>query len=357
MKDPVNKSLVLILTIAISILFFTMIKGMLLTLLFAALFAALIRPMYVRLKNRFRGKKALASLTTLTVWLLLIFIPFIALISILVNQAVKAAESYGPWVEENLGDTEHVVAWLEKIPLIHVMYPEQDELIATLDKLVDSISEIFVSGLSDITGGTATFFFLTFVLLYSMFFFLIYGDKLLYKILYYFPLTDEQESRLLEKFTKVTRATLKGTFIIGVVQGTVAALAMWVAGIPYTIFWGAIMAVLSIIPAIGPGLIWLPAGIVLIASGQTGAGVGLILFCAIVVGSIDNVLRPIMVGRDTEMPDLMIFLSTLGGISMFGISGVVIGPLIAAVFLTIWDIYGTTFKDILPKVDMKLDES
>jgi len=356
MKNSVNRVLVLVLTIAVSVLFFSMIQGLFLTLLFAALFAALIRPMYLRISKKLKGRRALASMITLMSWLLLIFIPFVAFLSILVKQAVTAAGSYGPWIEENLGTTDRVINWLESIPLVHKIYPDQGELIGILNSLIDSVSSIFVSSLSTITEGTVSFFFLSFVMLYSMFFFLIHGDKLLYKILYYLPLSDDQERRLLSKFKTVTRATLKGTFIIGVIQGSVAAVAMAVVGIPYTVFWGVVMAVLSVIPAIGPGLVWLPAGIVLIISGNIAAGLGLILFCAIVVGSIDNILRPILVGKDTQMPDLMIFLSTLGGISMFGIAGVVIGPLIAAVFLTFWDIYGTTFQDILPKVTMIIDD-
>ncbi len=238
MKDPVNKVLVLIITLAITVLFFSMIKDMLLTLLFAALFAALIRPMYLRINKKFKGRRAMASLSTIVIWLLLVFIPFVGFVGILANQALTAAKSYGPWVEENLSDSQMIVEWLESRPLIQKFYPEQGELIAALDRLVDGASQIFVTGLSHITEGTVSFFFLTFVLLYAMFFFLMYGDKLLHKILYYFPLTDDQESMILNKFTVVTRATLKGTFIIPGIQGSVAGLAMAVAGIPYTVFWG-----------------------------------------------------------------------------------------------------------------------
>jgi len=176
------------------------------------------------------------------------------------------------------------------------------------------------------------------------------GDKLLDRILYYLPLQDQDEQRMLEKFTSVTRATLKGTAVIGILQGTLAGFAFWVVGIPSAVFWGTIMAVLSIIPGIGTALVWGPAVIILAAGGSYLKAGGLGIFCAVVVGSIDNLLRPILVGKDTQMHELMIFFGTLGGIVMFGVMGMIIGPIVAALFVTIWEIYGVAFKDLLPLV-------
>jgi predicted PurR-regulated permease PerM len=155
---------------------------------------------------------------------------------------------------------------------------------------------------------------------------------------------------MLDKFTSVARATLKGTLVIGVLQGGLAGLAFSVVGISSAVFWGTIMAVLSIIPSVGSALVWGPAAIILIASGHLAKGIGLAIFCAVVVGSLDNLLRPILVGKDTQMHELMILFGTLGGIMMFGVVGMVIGPIVAALFVTIWEIYGVAFEDILPAV-------
>jgi predicted PurR-regulated permease PerM len=189
-----------------------------------------------------------------------------------------------------------------------------------------------------------------FIMLYTMFFFLMDGKKLIEKILYYLPLEDKDEQRILNKFTSVTRATLKGTAVIGLLQGVLAGSAFAVVGIDSAVFWGAIMAVLSFIPGIGSALVWGPAVIILAATGHAAKAVGLGVFCVAVVGSIDNLLRPILVGRDTQMHELMILFGTLGGIIMFGVVGVIIGPIIAALFVTVWDIYGVAFKDVLPAV-------
>jgi len=135
--------------------------------------------------------------------------------------------------------------------------------------------------------------------------------------------------------------------VIGIIQGSLAGLAFWVVGIDSAVFWGTIMTFLSIIPAVGTALIWFPAVIILIVTGQYVQGIGLLIFCGLLVGSIDNMLRPWLVGRDTELHELMIFFSTLGGISLFGIVGFIIGPIIAALFVTVWDIYAETFMDYL----------
>jgi predicted PurR-regulated permease PerM len=165
-------------------------------------------------------------------------------------------------------------------------------------------------------------------------------------------LENHAERRMLDRFTSVTRATLKGTAVIGILQGGLAGLAFAVVGIPSAVFWGVIMAVLSIIPGIGSAIVWGPAAIILGATGHPAKAIGLTVFCVTVVGSLDNLLRPILVGKDTQMHELMIFFGTLGGIIMFGVVGVIIGPIIAALFVTVWDIYGVTFKDILPTVTM-----
>ena len=155
---------------------------------------------------------------------------------------------------------------------------------------------------------------------------------------------------MLNKFISVTRATLKGSLVIGALQGCLAGIAFAVAGIDNAVFWGTVMAVLSVIPSIGSALIWFPAAVVLIMRGDVSAGIGLMVFCGLVVGSVDNLLRPILVGKDTKMHELMIFFGTLGGIFMFGITGIFIGPLIASLFITVWELYGIAFKDFLPEV-------
>jgi len=190
-----------------------------------------------------------------------------------------------------------------------------------------------------------------FVTLYSMFFFLIDGRAILRKILYYLPLPPEDENQMLDRFVSVTRATVKGTLVVGIVQGALAGGAFAVCGIKGAAFWGTVMAVLSVLPGVGTALVWIPGVIYLAIVDRYTAAIGLFAWCAAVVGTIDNVLRPFLVGKDTKMSDLLILLSTLGGIVLFGFTGFVIGPLIAALFVTAWDLYGIAFADLLPEPD------
>jgi predicted PurR-regulated permease PerM len=198
------------------------------------------------------------------------------------------------------------------------------------------------------TRGTVVFFFHFFILLYAMFWFLMDGSAMLRAIVGYMPMREADKQRMLDRFVSVTRATLKGTLLIGALQGTLAGLAFWIVGIQGAVFWGTIMIVLSVVPAVGAALVWVPAVIVLAALGSWLKAIVLAVFCGLVVGSIDNVLRPRLVGRDTQLHDLMILFSTLGGIFVLGPVGFIVGPIIAALFVTIWAIIGQAFKDVLP---------
>jgi len=181
------------------------------------------------------------------------------------------------------------------------------------------------------------------------------GGTILTQLLYYLPLRDEEETQMVQRFVSITRATVKGTLVIGVLQGALAGLGFWVAGIAGAVFWGTLMMVLSIVPGIGAALVWVPAVLYLLATGQVWAGTALGVWCAVVVGTIDNVLRSTLVGRDAKMPDLLILVGTLGGLYLFGPIGFMVGPIVCGLFLTAWDIYGTVFTDVLPPVKNATD--
>jgi len=349
-QDTVNKSVLVLMVIAISALFFSMIQQFLMAIFLAGLFSALARPVYRRLKIKFNGHRHLASVTTLLLMIFVVLIPMMLLVGIIVGQAIDVGQSITPWVKQTLEQPDKLSNYLQHLPFYEELVPYREIILEKIGELVGSISKWVVGGLSQATLGTANFLFMTFVFLYTMYFFQMDGAKLIRKILYYLPLNSDDENLMLNKFTSVTRATLKGTLLIGILQGGLAGIAFAVAGIDNAVFWGTVMAVLSIIPSIGSALVWIPAAILLIAQGSVAAGVGLLIFCGVVVGSLDNVLRPILVGRDTKMHELMIFFGTLGGIMMFGISGIFIGPLIASLFVTIWELYGIAFNDYLPEV-------
>ncbi|MEX1325462.1 MAG: AI-2E family transporter [Desulfobacterales bacterium] len=349
-RDTANKSALLLLVLFISVVFLGMIRSFLMAIFLAGIFSALARPLYKRFERWYGGRRALASMSTLVVIVIIVILPLGALMGIVTAQAIKVGQTVTPWVQEQIAQPGEFQKLLSSLPFFDKIAPYSETIWRKAGELIGTISQFLIGSLSTATKGAVNFLFMAFALLYTMFFFLMDGDKLIYKILYYLPMDDDDEQRMLEKFTSVTRATLKGTAVIGLLQGTLAGMAFWVVGIPSSVFWGTIMAVLSIIPGIGTALVWVPAVIILAAGGNYVKAGGLCLFCALVVGSIDNLLRPVLVGKDTQMHELMIFFGTLGGIIMFGVMGMIIGPIVAALFVTIWEIYGVAFKDILPKV-------
>jgi predicted PurR-regulated permease PerM len=349
-RSTVSKLVLVVMVLLISILFFSMIKYFILVILLAGIFSALIYPAFQKIARLFKGKKVLASIITVLLLVLIILLPLTSLFGIITAQALNVAGAVKTWVSNQESLYGSVQVFVEKLPFSERLVPYTDDIITKLGEVVGMVSRFLLSSLSSVTVMTVNFILLSFIFLYTMFFFLMDGEKVLDKILYYLPLEDREERRLLEKFTSVTRATLKGTAIIGILQGVLAGLAFWVAGIHQAVFWGTIMTVLSIIPGIGSGLVWLPAAIILAANGQYVHAIGLVVFCGLVVGSLDNILRPRLVGKDTQMHELLIFFGTMGGLIMFGIIGFILGPIIAALFVTIWEIYGEVFKDMLPEV-------
>lgn len=352
-----QRTVVLLLVGAISLLFLGMIRPFLMTLLLAGILAGLSQPLYRRLLRGLGGRVRVAALLTTLVVVAVVLVPLLGVLGIVTAQALEVSQTVIPWVESHLEDPGTLIEKLESSPLGDRLAPHREQIVAKAGEMVGAVSRLLFDSLSATTRGTVELFFQLGLLLYALFFLISDGHALLRKILHYLPLEHEDEERMLTHFTSVTRATLKGTLLIGLFQGALAGAAFAVAGIDGAVFWATLMALLSIVPGIGTGLVWAPAALVLILSGHTGAGIGLALWCAVVVGSVDNVLRPRLVGRDTQMHDLLILFSTLGGVLMFGPLGFVIGPIVAALFVTVWEIYGVAFAEVLPPVLMAVPEN
>ena len=340
-----RQAFLLLLVAAISIAFVAMIRAFILTILLAAIFAALSYPMYRWLCRRLRP--ALAAIVTLLALLTLVMAPLLAVLGVGANEALRVTETIRPQLEQVVQRPGEFNRRLRGLPGYHYIEPYRAQIFTKAGELVGSISAFMFAALSATTRATAVFIFHFVILLYTMFFFLIGGPRLLRGVLAYLPLTETDKDRMLGQFVSVTRATLKGTILIGAAQGVLGGLAFWAAGIDGPIFWGTVMTVLSIIPGIGGALVWVPASIILMTTGEVWRGLLLAAFCGLIIGSVDNLLRPLLVGRDTQMHELLIFFSTLGGLMLFGVMGFIIGPILAALFVTVWEMFGTAFRTSL----------
>jgi predicted PurR-regulated permease PerM len=187
--------------------------------------------------------------------------------------------------------------------------------------------------------GTFDFVVSFFIMLYLLFFFLRDGQELTRKIRIAIPLAEPQKRRLQLKFTRVVRATVKGNVVVAITQGALGGFIFWILDIPSALLWAVMMAFLSLLPAVGAGIVWAPVALYFLLSGMIWQGVALGLFGIFVIGLVDNVLRPILVGKDTRMPDYLILISTLGGMAVFGLNGFVIGPMVAALFMSTWALF------------------
>ncbi len=341
-----RRGFLLALAVGISILFFFVIQRFLLTVLLAAVFAGLAYPLYDWLLARMGPR--LAATLTLVLLFVGVGLPVAGFLTLVATEAVQISQGVATWLQED-GRAAEIHDRLAQIPFAGRFMPEESQIVERVQEAARGAGSFLMGTLAAATRGTLNFFLQLLVLFYALFYFLIDGPRILQSILRYIPLAPGQKEELLERFVSVTRATVRGSLLIGLIQGGVAGLAFWVAGVPGPAFWGTVMVVLSIIPAVGATLIWVPAVIYLFMAGHVVAGAGLLAWCAIVVGSIDNFLRPRLIGRDARMSDLLILLSTLGGIVLFGAVGFIVGPIVAALFVTVWHIYGDVFQDWLPE--------
>lgn len=348
-----RKTFLLVLALGITILFFVVIKRFLLTVLLAAVFAGLAYPFHRWLLARMGRRKA--ATTTLVILLAGVGLPVAVFLALVASEASQISQGVEAWFQVE-GRMDRIAGLLGRLPFGEGFLPEADRIAARIREAGGGAGSFLMGHLAAATRGTLSFFLQLLVLLYALFFFLLDGPRILARILQYIPLESGQKDELLERFVSVTRATLRGSLLIGLVQGCVAGLAFWAAGVPGPAFWGAVMVVLSIVPVVGAVIIWVPAGIYLVVGGQAVAGVALLAFCGVVVGSLDNVLRPRLIGHDARMSDLLILLSTLGGIILFGAVGFIVGPIVAALFVTIWHIYGDVYQDWLPGMGGYSDE-
>ncbi|HTV02161.1 MAG TPA: AI-2E family transporter [Luteitalea sp.] len=347
-ENRFRRIFLLVFVLGITVVFLWLINSFLLTILLAAIFAGVLHPLFRRLVVAFKGRQPLAAFVTLLIGLLAVAAPVGGVVYMVTAEAIRLSANVRPWISQVARQPTSLAPLLERLPFAEHIAPYREQLFEKAGEWASSAGGFIVASLSTTTLGTVQAVFNFFILAYTVFFLLLDGPALLHTVRRFLPLREGERDLLLDKFVSVTRATLKGTLVIGIIQGTMAGLAFWVLRIDHAIFWGAIMTVLSVIPMLGGAVVWVPTAIVLALTGHWVKAVILAAFCGLIVGSVDNVLRPRLVGRDTQMHDLMILFSTLGGIIAFGALGFIIGPIIAALFQTAWELFGNAYRDLLP---------
>jgi predicted PurR-regulated permease PerM len=335
----------LLLIVAVSLAFAWILWPLYGAVLWGTIGAILFAPLYRRLSRSMRQSRNLAALATVTIILVMVILPLTLITASLLQEASGVYERVQSG-ELNVG--RYFAQIFDALPLWATNLLDRFGL-TNLGAVQERLSAGLMKGSQFLAAqainiGQSTFDFIVnlFVMLYLLFFLLRDGDELSRRIKKAIPLRAEQQHALFEKFTVVIRATVKGNIVVALVQGALGGLIFWLLDIHAPLLWAVLMAFLSLLPAVGTALVWLPVAMYFLVTGAAWQGVILIAYGVLVIGLVDNILRPVLVGKDTRMPDYVVLVSTLGGIAIFGFNGFVIGPVIAAMFMAAWDIFSAS---------------
>jgi len=347
----------LALLVGVSLAFVFLMKPFFGPIFWAVAIALIFHPVQQLLERKLGDRPNVNALITLCICMFIVVIPVLVLVTSLVAEGVAL---YQQIQSGEIRPGEYIDRVNQSFPAIQAFLAQFDISFA---ELRDRAVSIFVGG-SQFLGrqalgvGQNTFqFFLGLALMVYLAFFLLRDGRALVELMIRaLPLGDERERLLFAKFAEVTRATVKGNLLIAIIQGALGGLIFWILGISGALLWGVVMAIVSLLPAVGAALVWVPAAIYLAAVGDVVEAVVLTAFGVVVIGLADNLLRPVLVGRDTKLPDYIVLLSTLGGIVMFGINGFVMGPLVAALFMAFWGIFIREFSEEAHRPAASADE-
>lgn len=350
MRKRLEQPSFIFLLLVVSLLFIMLMRPFWGAIFWACAIAIIFNPMQKGIIRKIGNKPNRVALLTLLLCLVIVILPIMMISASFIQEGLSL---YQRLDKGEINPSQ----WLEQIRNAFPFIPEiLDRFGIDFSKIRETISESAMSGSKFMAekvlgAGQITFSFVisAAMMIYLTFFLLRDGKQITELIIKALPLGDERERKLFTKFAEVVRATVKGNIVVAIVQGSLGGFIFWALSIPGPLLWGVVMAFLSLLPAVGASLVWLPVAIYLYATGEALSATILIAFGAIVIGLADNVLRPLLVGRETKLPDYLVLFSTLGGISLMGINGFVIGPLVAALFLAVWDIFMREFNNQDPE--------
>ena len=332
----------LLLVIAVTLAFGWVLLPFYGSILWAVVIAVIFAPMHRRLLAPMRGRRGLAAAVAVLLIIAMVILPLTLVAISLAREAsglvakIQSGEyDFGSYLRQVF---DALPAWVTGL-LERFNLADFSGLRENLASGLMKGGQVLAPQALSLGLNTFDFIIGLGIMLYLLFFLLRDGGTLAERIKEAIPLRAEQKAALFTTFATIVRATVKGGILVAIVQGTLGGMAFWFLGIHAPLLWAVLMAFLSLLPAIGSAFVWVPVAIYFLATGALWSGVGLILYGVLVVGLVDNLLRPFLVGKDTKLPDYVVLISTLGGIEAFGLNGFVIGPLIAAMFMATWQIF------------------
>jgi predicted PurR-regulated permease PerM len=351
--DPLNsRSLqskaLLGLVLIVTVLFAVVLAPLSGAISWAVFIAIVFWSLQERSVHLLKGKRGWAAFATLLVIVVSVLLPMALLTVTVTHEATAFYERFKSGDIKLAEYFQQMVAALPEWMRSWLVRFGVDDLPAVQRKIADGLgrsSQALTQRVFRIGQGTLQFVVSFFVMLYLLYFFLRDGRELAKRATDALPLAPEHTRRVMHQFATVVRATVKGNIVVALVQGALGWLAFWFLDITGALLWGAVMALLSLLPAVGAALVWAPVAIYLVTTGSLVSGIGLVAWGVLVIGLVDNVLRPILVGKETRMPDWLVLIATLGGLAVFGLNGFVVGPVIAAIFIASWDIFSDARRE------------
>lgn len=309
--------------------------------LWGIILALIFYPVQQRLVRLLRGRKNLAAFLSVLMCLCLVILPTLIIFGLL---AQEGNTLYQRLITREFDLNSYLTRILAALPdtleewMIRFELGTFAEWRARITGGILQGSQMFASRLVSLGQNTLQFIISFGIMIYLLFFLFRDGEELGEKIRQAIPLSEDYKNQFLEKFAAVIRATVKGNIIIALIQGTIGGITFWLIGIEAALLWGVLMTIFSLLPVVGASLVWAPAAIWFAVNGMWVQTFTLVFVGVLVIGLIDNLLRPPLVGKGTRMPDFVVLISTIGGISLVGINGFVVGPMIAAMFIAAWSL-------------------
>lgn len=315
-----------------TVLFMLVVWPYAMPLFWAVVLSILLQPVWKALDRSFKGKTALKGLLMVLLIIVVLILPFVLVLLALpsqINTLMQVIPEYRTTFTNMINDAlGHLPSNISLQLQSAVSSISQDNMGSATKALVNLISKAASSALN--------FFAEVTLMMFMLYYFFTDGANIYARAVSYLPFTDTLVARLTDRFVAITKATIGGVFAIAIAQGAVAALCYWALGVQAPIALGLATMVASLIPAVGSGLVWVPVAIVLAVNGEVGAGLIMLALGFGVISMVDNLLRPRLVGSKAQIPDFVILLTTLGGLAVFGVSGIVLGPMIAGMSIALW---------------------
>jgi len=338
-------------------LFYQILKPFLFSLFWAGIFSLVLYPIYERLTKLLRNKSAISSLLMTLITFCIFVIPLFLITSSLAIEMIdiyKTVQSKGEFekLTDLLNKLNEFSTLKAIIPSSIIQFLEKSFNISNINlhaialKSIGSSSKYLLNLIQNLAGNLTSFLFNFVIMIFALFFFFRDGKKIYREFLYLIPMDESQKDKISKIFSDTIDGVILGSVVIAILQGLLIGLMFWILGISYPMLSGALSFLLSFLPAVGAAIVWFPVGIYLLLTGSIIKGIILLLFGFLILSTIDNIIRPLIIGGKVKLPTLFLFLSIIGGIHVFGFSGIVLGPVIVAVFISFIEIYKQTYKEL-----------